>query len=118
MENIQRLIWLDLEMTGLDIETCHIIEIAAIITDVELNIVAESNAIAIYQPDEIMANMNTWCQKTHQASGLIERIKEIGNGGMPVEILTDDQLLASLPEDQPAALVYRPNGSVQLVFLR
>jgi oligoribonuclease len=76
MENIQRLIWLDLEMTGLDIETCQIIEIAAIITDIELNIVAESNAIAIYQSDEIMANMNTWCQKTHQASGLIERVKE------------------------------------------
>lgn len=75
MENIQRLVWLDLEMTGLDIDTCHIIEIAVIITDINLNIIAESESIAIYQPDRIIQNMNTWCQKTHLSSGLVERVK-------------------------------------------
>lgn len=76
MENIRNLVWIDLEMTGLEIESCHIIEIAAIVTDADLNIVAESEAIAIYQPDEIMSAMNQWCQKTHNASGLVQRVKD------------------------------------------
>jgi oligoribonuclease len=70
------LIWLDLEMTGLEIERCHIIEIAAIITDPNLNILAESPAIAIHQSDDILAGMNSWCVKTHSESGLTERVRQ------------------------------------------
>lgn len=70
------LIWLDLEMTGLEIETCHIIEIAVIITNSDLNILTESPSIEIYQDDAILKTMNSWCIKTHSKSGLIERVKE------------------------------------------
>lgn len=70
------LIWLDLEMTGLELDTCHIIEIAAIITDPDLNILAESPAIAIHQSDDVLKNMNSWCVKTHGESGLTERVRQ------------------------------------------
>ncbi|WP_275667738.1 oligoribonuclease [Fastidiosibacter lacustris] len=74
-ETKSNLIWLDLEMTGLEIDSCYILEIATIITDSNLNIVAESPAIAIHQSDEVLQNMNSWCIKTHQASGLTERVR-------------------------------------------
>jgi oligoribonuclease len=76
MQSIDNLVWIDLEMTGLDVEECRIIEIAAIITDKNLNIIAEAEPIAIYQNDEIMANMNEWCIKTHAETGLTKRVKE------------------------------------------
>lgn len=69
------LIWIDLEMTGLNTDTDRIIEIATIITDAELNILAEGPVMAIYQPDEVLAGMDDWNQKQHKGSGLIERIK-------------------------------------------
>ncbi len=76
MQSTDNLVWIDLEMTGLDVEECRIIEIAAIITDKNLNIVAEAEPIAIYQDNEIMANMNEWCIKTHAETGLTKRVKE------------------------------------------
>lgn len=76
MQSSDNLVWVDLEMTGLDVEECHIIEIAAIITDKNLNIIAEAEPIAIYQDNEIMANMNEWCIKTHAETGLTKRVKE------------------------------------------
>ena len=79
MQNLQsegNLVWLDLEMTGLDVDECHIIEIATIITDKNLNVVTEAEPIAIHQNNEIMANMNEWCSKTHAETGLTKRVKE------------------------------------------
>lgn len=76
MKNLRRLVWLDLEMTGLEIQNDYIIEIAAVITDSDLNIIAESNAIAIHQPDSVIANMNKWCQETHFASKLVQRVRD------------------------------------------
>lgn len=70
------LVWIDLEMTGLDIERCRIIEIAAVITDSDLNIIAETPGIAIYQKEADLKNMNLWCKRTHNNSGLIKRVKE------------------------------------------
>lgn len=69
------LVWLDLEMTGLDSQVDKILEIATIITDADLNILAEGPVFAIYQPDDILANMNDWCIKQHNASGLVKRVK-------------------------------------------
>lgn len=69
------LIWIDLEMTGLDSVNDQIIEIATVITDKELNILAEGPVIAIHQSDEIMAGMDAWNQKQHGSSGLIERVR-------------------------------------------
>ena len=70
------LIWLDLEMTGLEPETDVILEIASIITDGELNILAEGPVFAIHQSDEVLENMNPWCIKTHGESGLTKRCQE------------------------------------------
>lgn len=69
------LIWIDLEMTGLDPQRDEIIEIATIVTDSELNILAEGPVIAIHQSHEIMDNLDDWNRRHHSASGLIERVK-------------------------------------------
>ncbi|WP_371187754.1 oligoribonuclease [Thalassotalea maritima] len=74
--NANNLIWLDLEMTGLDPEHDVILEIATIITDAELNILAEGPVFAISQPDDVLNNMNEWCIKQHGASGLTERCRQ------------------------------------------
>jgi len=70
------LIWIDLEMTGLRPERDVVLEIATIITDEHLNILAEGPVLAIHQPDEQLAKMDKWNVKTHTGSGLIERIKK------------------------------------------
>lgn len=71
----QNLIWIDLEMTGLDPDKERIIEIATIVTDKDLNILAEGPVLAIHQSNELLNNMNEWCVKTHTSNGLIERVK-------------------------------------------
>lgn len=70
-----RLIWIDLEMTGLDPQRDEIIEIATIVTDAELNILAEGPVIAIHQSDATMDHLDDWNRRHHGASGLIERVK-------------------------------------------
>lgn len=70
------LIWIDLEMTGLDPEKDRIIEIATIVTDSQLNTLAEGPVIAIHQSDELMDSMDEWCTKTHGENGLTARVKE------------------------------------------
>ncbi len=68
------LIWIDLEMTGLDTENDQIIEIATIVTDSELNVLTEGPELAIFQPEEVLAAMDEWNTRQHGASGLVERI--------------------------------------------
>jgi len=75
-QDSSNLIWIDLEMTGLDPDTDLIIEIATIITDKNLAIIAEGPVLAIHQPDEAIKGMDDWNQKHHGESGLIERIKK------------------------------------------
>jgi oligoribonuclease len=75
MSRTDTLVWMDLEMTGLDPEDNVIIEIATIITDDELNIIAEGPVIAVYQPDFELNKMDDWNVKTHNGSGLVERVK-------------------------------------------
>ena len=72
----KNLIWIDLEMTGLDTQQDKIIEIATIVTDSELNILAEGPMLAIHQSDEIMAGMDDWNTKQHGGSGLTKRVAE------------------------------------------
>jgi len=71
------LVWMDLEMTGLDPETDAIIEMATIITDGQLNIIAEGPNLIIHQSDKVMDNMNEWCIKYHGDSGLTQRVKDL-----------------------------------------
>jgi oligoribonuclease len=69
------LVWVDMEMTGLDPDTDRIIEVAVVVTDSELNILAEGPVYVIHQSDEIMDGMDAWNKGTHGRSGLIERVK-------------------------------------------
>ena len=69
------LVWIDMEMTGLDPDINKIIEIAAIVTDAELNILAEGPVFAIHQSDEVLDGMDAWNKGTHGRSGLIDRVK-------------------------------------------
>ncbi|MEE3117654.1 MAG: oligoribonuclease [Pseudomonadota bacterium] len=71
-----RLVWIDLEMTGLDPEKERIIEMATIVTDSDLNLVAEGPVIAVHQPDSLLDAMDEWCTNTHGASGLTQRVKD------------------------------------------
>jgi len=74
-KNDNNLIWIDLEMTGLDPDTDRIIEIATIVTDSQLTVLEEGPMLAIHQTDEVMAKMDDWNTKQHGQSGLTERVK-------------------------------------------
>ncbi|MGU2500398.1 oligoribonuclease [Pseudomonas aeruginosa] len=76
MLNSQNLIWIDLEMTGLDPDRDVIIEMATIVTDSDLNTLAEGPVIAIHQPEEILAGMDEWNTRQHGQSGLMQRVRE------------------------------------------
>ena len=69
------LIWIDLEMTGLDTETDAIIEIATLVTDKDLNVLAEGPVMAIRQPEAMLAGMDEWNTRQHGQSGLTERVR-------------------------------------------
>ncbi|MCW4153886.1 oligoribonuclease [Halomonas sp. 18H] len=71
----QRLVWIDLEMTGLDPNRERIIEVATLVTDADLEVVAEGPVIAVHQPDSLLDGMDNWNQKTHASSGLIDRVR-------------------------------------------
>ena len=70
------LIWIDLEMTGLDPEVDQIIEIATVVTDSQLNTIAEGPVLAIHQPDSVLAAMDEWNTTHHGDSGLTERVRQ------------------------------------------
>jgi len=69
------LVWVDMEMTGLDPDRDRVIEIAAIVTDPNLNVLAEGPVFVIHQPDEVLDGMDAWNKGTHGRSGLIDRVK-------------------------------------------
>jgi oligoribonuclease len=71
-----RIVWADLEMTGLDPDRERIIEIAVLITDGELNVLAEGPNLVVHQPDALLAGMDAWNTKHHGASGLTDRVRE------------------------------------------
>ncbi|XP_060941978.1 small fragment nuclease isoform X2 [Limanda limanda] len=72
----QRMVWVDLEMTGLDIEKDQIIEMACIITDSDLNILAEGPNLIIKQKDELLDGMSDWCKEHHGKSGLTQAVRD------------------------------------------
>lgn len=77
-ETSQRMVWIDLEMTGLDLERESIIEIATVITDSELNILATGPNLAIKVSQELLDGMDEWNTRHHHGSGLVQRIHEEG----------------------------------------
>jgi oligoribonuclease len=76
MKKSTNLIWLDLEMTGLDPDKDRIIEIATVVTDAHLNILAEGPVFAIHQEEALLAGMDAWNNKQHNQSGLVKRVLE------------------------------------------
>jgi oligoribonuclease len=86
------LIWIDLEMTGLDSQADRIIEIATIVTDSQLNLLAEGPVLAINQSEAVLAQMDDWNQKQHGESGLISRVRASVLDEATAEALTLDFL--------------------------
>ncbi|MDD4915071.1 MAG: oligoribonuclease [Methylococcales bacterium] len=88
-EDANNLIWIDLEMTGLNPDKDLIIEIASVVTDKNLNILAEGPVIAVHQSNEALAAMDDWNQQHHGQSGLIERVRqsEIDDAGAEIQTL-------------------------------
>ena len=92
------LIWIDLEMTGLDPQTDRIIEIATIVTDSQLCIIAEGPALAIHQDEAVLATMDAWNQRQHGESGLLARVR----ASTVTEADAEQQTLAFLRQHLPA----------------
>lgn len=93
----QRLIWLDMEMTGLDPETERIIEIAVVVTEPDLSVVAEGPVLVIHQSDELLNAMDKWNQSTHSKTGLIDKVK----ASTLTEVQAEDLLLEFMAQYVP-----------------
>ncbi|MEA3274485.1 MAG: oligoribonuclease [Pseudomonadota bacterium] len=95
--NENNLIWLDLEMTGLDPFRDQIIEIATLVTDNDLNVLAEGPVIAISQPEHILAGLDDWNSEHHGQSGLLDRVRASGHDEQSAERETLDFLERHVP---------------------
>jgi len=94
METGDNLVWIDLEMTGLDPDRDRIIEIATIVTNRDLDILAEGPVIAVHQPEEFLEAMDDWNRATHGSSGLLARVRASGVSEREAELATLDFLAA------------------------
>jgi oligoribonuclease len=92
------LVWIDMEMTGLDPDNDRIIEVAAVVTDANLNVLAEGPVIAVHQSDATLDKMDNWNKGTHGRSGLIDRVK----ASTIDEAQAEEQLIAFLKQWVPA----------------
>ena len=75
INSAQNLVWVDMEMSGLDPDTCKILEIAVVVTDSSLNTISDGKVFAIFQEESHLETMDNWNQTTHKKTGLIERVK-------------------------------------------
>ncbi|WP_374041383.1 oligoribonuclease [Massilia sp. IC2-278] len=96
--NEMNLVWVDMEMTGLDPDNDRIIEVAVVVTDADLNVIAEGPVFAIHQSDETLDKMDNWNKGTHGKSGLIDRVK----ASTVTEADAEAQLIAFLKQYVPA----------------
>lgn len=92
MKDNNNLIWIDLEMTGLEPDKERIIEIATVVTDSQLNILAEGPVIAVHQDRSLLAAMDEWNTRQHNQSGLVKRVLESKIGEMQAQKMTIDFL--------------------------
>ncbi len=96
--NPTHLLWIDMEMTGLSPDTDRIIELAVVVTDADLNTVAEGPVLVVHQPDAVMDAMDNWNKGTHGKSGLIDRVK----ASRLREADAEAQMLAFVKQHVPA----------------
>lgn len=94
----QRLVWIDMEMTGLDPEKERIIELAAVVTEPDLTLVAEGPVLVVHQPDSLLEAMDKWNQSTHGRSGLIDKVK----ASTLTEAQAEERMLEFLAQHVPA----------------
>ena len=92
------LVWLDMEMTGLEPDRDRVIEIAMVVTDSQLVTVAHAPVLVVHQPDAILDAMDDWNKSTHKRSGLVERVR----ASTLTEAMVEEQLLAFLRQHVPA----------------
>jgi len=92
------LIWIDMEMSGLNPETDRVLEIAIVITDAQLNVLAEAPVLVVHQDDAVLDAMDNWNQSTHKKSGLIDRVKAATLNEAEVEA----QMIAFLEQHVPS----------------
>jgi oligoribonuclease len=95
-----RLIWIDMEMSGLNPETERVLEVAIVITDGDLNTVAEAPVLVVHQEDAVLAAMDDWNTSTHTKSGLVERVK----ASTLTEREVDEQMVAFITEHVPRGI--------------
>lgn len=98
MQNATNLVWIDMEMTGLRPEKDRILEIATIITDSQLNILAEGPVLAVRQPEALLLGMDEWCTTHHTASGLLDRVRTQGVSEAEAEAKTLAFIQEYVPE--------------------
>ena len=91
------LLWLDMEMTGLDPDRDRIIEIAIVVTDSQLNTVSEAPVLVVRQPDAVLDGMDDWNKSTHARTGLTDKVK----ASVLTEAAAEEQLLAFLAQHVP-----------------
>ena len=97
-QDASRLIWIDMEMTGLNPDSDRIIEIAMLVTDPDLGLVAEGPVLVLHQPDAVLEAMESWNRGTHKKSGLIEKVR----ASRLVEAEAEAQAVAFLRQHVPA----------------
>ena len=96
-QHSDNLIWIDLEMTGLDTNSDSIIEIATIVTDAHLNILEEGPVFAIHQPDAVLDAMDDWNRNQHGGSGLVKRVRSSPLNEQDAEQMTIEFLRKYVP---------------------
>lgn len=97
-QDANHLIWIDMEMSGLNPERERILEVALVVTDAQLNTVAEAPVLVVHQPDEVLGAMDAWNKGTHGKSGLIDKVRASRLSEAEVEA----QMIAFLQQYVPA----------------
>lgn len=95
--NALNLLWIDMEMSGLSPDDDQILEVAIVVTDANLNVIAESPVLVVHQPDAVLDGMDSWNKGTHGKSGLIDRVKASALSEAEVE----QQMLAFIKQHVP-----------------
>ena len=94
----RHLIWIDMEMSGLNPDTDRVLEVAIVVTDSQLNTVAQAPVLVVHQDDDVLARMDDWNKSTHAKSGLIDRVK----ASRLTEAQVEDRMLAFVTDHVPS----------------